>query len=70
MLRGWFTNRALEDGLPAYLPAHLDKRLPLFPELRVRAIVEVLPRQDVYEARALSIRIVAIGRVLGDESPA
>jgi hypothetical protein len=70
MLRGWFTNRALEDGLPAYLPAHLDKRLPLFPALRVRAIIEVLPKQDVYEARALAIRIVALGRVLDDEPSA
>ncbi|MBM4374445.1 MAG: DUF2169 domain-containing protein [Deltaproteobacteria bacterium] len=66
MLRGWFMSRSLEDGLPAYLPAHLDKRLPLFPELRVRAIVEVLPKQDVYEGRALAIRIVALGRVLDD----
>ncbi len=66
MLRAWFTSRELANGLPAYLPAQLDKRLPLFPELPVRAIVELLPKQDTYEARPLALRIVALSRVLED----
>jgi len=51
--------------LPAYVPAKLARRLPLFQRFRARLLVEVLPQQDQYESHPLALRVAALARVVG-----
>lgn len=60
----WIRALFMPAGLPAYLPASLAKRLPLFKRFSSRAIVEVVPQQDQYESSHLALRMVALGRVV------
>ncbi|MBM4357211.1 MAG: DUF2169 domain-containing protein [Deltaproteobacteria bacterium] len=68
MLRAWLVADTLPDGIPVYLPASLDKKLPLFPRIPVRLILEIVPRQDVYETRHVAGHIVAMARLLTEPS--
>lgn len=49
-----------------YLPAEVDKRLPLFPHFDARLIADALPRQDGQETPTVCLRVVAIARVISD----
>lgn len=52
------------SAVPAYVPAKLSKRLPLFRQFSARLIVEVLPQQDMYESSPIALRVVALARLL------
>lgn len=66
MLRAWFSSDAFPDGIPAYIPASTDKRLPMFPSFRVRMLVMLVPRQEAYERPQLALRVVALARLLDE----
>ena len=51
-------------AVPAYLPASLAAKLPMFSSLFVRVIAELHLRQDQYESHAAALRIVALARVV------
>lgn len=55
-------------GVVAYLPESLATRLPLYLEMRVRLVVDVLPRQDMVETSPVAVGVVAMARDLSDES--
>jgi hypothetical protein len=64
-IRGlWHGSGSAEGAIPAYLPAALEKRLPLFRRFAARLIAETLPQQDQYEAHPLALRVVALARVV------
>jgi hypothetical protein len=48
--------------VPTYLPAELDKQLPLFPRFPVRLVVEVVPQQDASESHPVALRALAVAR--------
>jgi hypothetical protein len=68
----WIRSQLAIEGfhgpVPAYLPATLAKKLPLFRRFAARVIVEVLPQQDQYEASPIALRVGALGRVLPSPS--
>ncbi|HSN97251.1 MAG TPA: DUF2169 domain-containing protein [Candidatus Nanopelagicales bacterium] len=49
--------------LPAYLPDELADKLPVYQRFKARAIVEVHPQVDQYEAQPLCLRVLALARV-------
>jgi hypothetical protein len=55
----------------AYLPASLDKSLPLFRRFGVRVLCELHLRMDEREAEPISLRVLALARVTrrADEPP-
>lgn len=59
---GWFDEG--RPAVPIYLPMEVRDRLPLFPRLRARALVDVHPRQDAFEAHPASLRLRALARRL------
>jgi hypothetical protein len=54
--------------IPTYLPESISKRLPLFRQLNVKMVADVLPRQDGEEASHVCLRVVALARALGEET--
>lgn len=56
-------------SMPAYIPAKLAKRLPLFRQFSARVIVEALPQQDMYETHPVALRVVTLARVLTPQEP-
>lgn len=50
--------------LPTYLPEELAEKLPLFPKFRVRAIAEPHAQQDPADGETLTLRLLALGRVV------
>jgi hypothetical protein len=56
-------------ALPAYLPEAVARRLPMFAAFPVRALVELHPQQDAYEAQPVALRVAALGRVLAISRP-
>jgi hypothetical protein len=52
--------------LPLYLPDALAPRLPLFKQLRARAIVEIHLQEDQHEASSEALLAVALGRSVRD----
>jgi hypothetical protein len=48
--------------VPTYLPAELEKQLPLFPRFPVRLVVEVVPQQDASETHPVALRALAVAR--------
>ncbi len=52
------------DAVPAYLPEALRTRLPLFESFPARLIAEVSPRQDRNESHWLSLRVLALARIV------
>lgn len=68
LLDGKFIRALLHMGadepVPVYLPDALSKRLPLFRRFAARAVVEVLPQQDQFEAHPIALRAVALARAL------
>jgi hypothetical protein len=50
--------------IPAYLPATLSARLPLYRRFRAAAIVELRPREDQYETHPDALLVLALGRLL------
>ncbi|MDI1437713.1 hypothetical protein QHF89_49880, partial [Polyangium sorediatum] len=50
--------------LPTYMPEVLAEKLPLFPRLRVRAIAEPHPQQDPADNESITLRVLALGRVV------
>lgn len=55
--------------IPAYVPAKLAKRLPLFRQFSARLVVEALSPQDMYESHPLALRVVALARSLMPREP-
>ena len=51
-------------AVPTYLPDALAPRLPLFRRFRAKAVVELRPQEDQYEAHADALIVLALGRVL------
>jgi hypothetical protein len=56
--------RASSHEVVTYLPKQVTRRLPLFTELPVRLLAEVLPRQDATETGQVCLRAVALARVV------
>lgn len=56
--------------VPTYLPAALERRLPMFACLRVRLLAELAPREDQHERHATALRVVALARVTPPDSKA
>ncbi|MDC3987218.1 DUF2169 family type VI secretion system accessory protein [Polyangium jinanense] len=50
--------------LPTYMPEALAEKLPLFPKFRVRAIAEPHPQQDPADNEPITLRVLALGRVV------
>lgn len=50
--------------VPVYLPAAPSRELPALQRFPVRLIAEVRAQLDQYEAQPISLRVVAVGRVL------
>lgn len=63
-IRALFSADGSSSPIPAYVPAKLSKRLPLFRQFPARIIVEVLPQQDMYESSPIALRVVALARLL------
>ncbi len=63
-IRALFVLVGADAPLPAYLPATLAKRLPLYRRFQARAVVAVVPQQDPYEDCGLALRVVALARVI------
>jgi hypothetical protein len=55
---------ASAEGAPAYLPAGVASRLPLFPRFRGRLLAEVHPQVDHDDAHACALRVLAIARAV------
>lgn len=53
-----------ERPVPAYLPAELVRRLPLFVKFPARLIAEALPAQDQNETHSASLRVFALSRAV------
>lgn len=53
-----------ERPVPAYLPADLAKKLPLFVKFPARLIAEALPAQDQNEQHPAALRVLALARAL------
>jgi hypothetical protein len=52
------------EAIPAYLPESLSKELPMFQSFRARLIAELRAQVDQYEAHAIALRVVSLGRVI------
>jgi hypothetical protein len=52
-----------EAPVPAYLPAKIAKRLPLFKRFGARLLAEIVWPQDQYEACPVALRVLALGRL-------
>ena len=63
-LRGLLVPVGGRDPVPAYLPEALRTRLPLFESFPARLIAEVSPRQDRNESHWLSLRVLALARLV------
>jgi len=63
-LRASFFFAGSHSGIPAYLPEHLGKRLPLFRQMRVRILVEAHFQADQFESHAAALRAVAVARIV------
>lgn len=63
----WSTGEG--TSMPAYVPAKLAKRLPLFRQFPARILVEALPQQDMYETHPVALRVVTLARVLTPQEP-
>jgi hypothetical protein len=48
----------------AYLPAELDKQLPMLVSFEARLVSELHVRQDQYEPHPCALRVVTLGRVV------
>lgn len=53
-----------ERPAPAYLPAELAKKLPLFVRFPARLVVEALPAQDQNEGHPVALRVLALARAV------
>ncbi|MRG94934.1 DUF2169 family type VI secretion system accessory protein [Polyangium spumosum] len=69
-IRALFSPEASSSQIPAYVPAKLSKRLPLFRHFSARLLVEVLPQQDMYETHPVALRVAAVARLLDAPPPA
>ncbi len=70
-IRSLYTSSPDAVPIPAYIPAKLAKRLPLFRQVSARLIVEALSQQDMYESHPIALRVVALARGLAvQEAPA
>jgi hypothetical protein len=52
------------EGVVAYLPEKLGKELPMVQRMRCRVLAEVEAQQDQYEAGAVALRVVGVGRAM------
>lgn len=50
--------------IPTYIPQQLARELPMFQRFEARVIVEARPQLDQYETSPMSLRVVALGRIL------
>jgi hypothetical protein len=66
-VRALFQPPGAAGATPAYLPAAVASRLPLFLRFPARLVAEVLPRQEQCEASPVCLRVVALGRELTRE---
>jgi hypothetical protein len=63
-IRAMMTPAGGASPVPLYLPEALEKKLPLFPRLRVNVIVEAVGQQDQNETHPIALVAIALGRVL------
>jgi hypothetical protein len=49
--------------LPTYLPAAIEKKLPMFQRFRARILAELSMQQDQYESSPVCLKVLALGRV-------
>jgi hypothetical protein len=52
------------EGAPAYLPATVSARLPLFRAFPARLIVELAPRQEEAEESPVALKVTALARAV------
>jgi hypothetical protein len=52
------------SAIPAYLPEHLEKELPMFQRFQVVIVAEAHSQQDQFENHAAALVVLALGRVL------
>lgn len=52
-------------SVPVYLPEALSNELPLFRRIRVKMLSELDMKEDQYESSAYSLKVQAMGRVMG-----
>jgi hypothetical protein len=57
------------QGVPVYLPPSLAGKLPLYPRLVARLVVEVHLQQDAYETNPHALRCLALARVAPARPP-
>ncbi|MEP7126576.1 MAG: DUF2169 domain-containing protein [Byssovorax sp.] len=62
-IRALLSGGGLDGPVPAYLPATIAKRLPLFKRISARMLAEVVWQQDQHESCAIALRVVALGRL-------
>jgi hypothetical protein len=65
-VRAYFDVPGASAPMPLYLPDALAPRLPLFKQLRARAIVEIHLQEDQHEASSEALLAVALGRSVRD----
>jgi hypothetical protein len=63
-LRSLFSASGSSEQVPVYLPESLAQELPAFLRLGARMIAEARTRVDQYEAHAMALKAVVLGRVL------
>jgi hypothetical protein len=67
--RGWIRARfkpsfATNEPVPAYLPATLSTRLPLFRSFPARVIAELVPCQEEADESAVALKVGALARAI------
>lgn len=61
-LRGMIWIPGEREGVLGYVPEELGKKLPMYRRVGVRMIGEVVPRQEQFEAQAIALKVVGVGR--------
>jgi hypothetical protein len=63
-IRALFSPTGGGARVPAYLPAAVSRRLPIFHRFPARLLAEVVPQQDQYETQPVALRVAALARVV------
>ncbi len=51
-----------KEGMLAYLPDALQRKVPIYRRFPARLIADIHPQQDQYETRPLALRVIALAR--------
>jgi len=63
-IRALFTPSGSREAFPCYLPAVLERGLPLVTAVRVKLLAEAHVRLDQYETARIALRAVTLGRII------